>query len=89
MVISIYNSRCFFIAFSRSGIGCRRKRTEITAPGGRKGVESMKTLAELYAALAGVEKGSEMEALIKAEIARLNAESAKYRTEKNLSLIHI
>lgn len=43
----------------------------------------MKTLAELYAALAGVEKGSEMEALIKAEIARLNAESAKYRTEKN------
>ena len=43
----------------------------------------MKTLAELYAALAGVEKGSEMEALIKAEIARLNAECAKYRTEKN------
>ena len=43
----------------------------------------MKTLAELYAALAGVEKGGEMEALIKAEIARLNAESAKYRTEKN------
>lgn len=43
----------------------------------------MKTLAELYAALADVEKGSEMEAIIKAEIARLNAESAKYRTEKN------
>ena len=30
----------------------------------------MKTLAELYAALASLEKGSEMEAIIKAEIAR-------------------
>ena len=41
------------------------------------------TLAELYAALASVEKGSEMEAAIKTEISKLNAESAKYRNEKN------
>lgn len=40
------------------------------------------TLAELYAALASVEKGSEMEAAIKTEISKLNAESAKYRNEK-------
>ncbi len=43
----------------------------------------MKTLADLYAALASVEKGSEMERLIKAEIKRLNDEAAKYRNEKN------
>lgn len=41
------------------------------------------TLAELYAALASVEKGSEMEAAIKTEISKLNAESADYRTKKN------
>lgn len=42
-----------------------------------------KTLADLYAALAGVEKGSDMEKFIKAEIKRLNDEAAKYRSEKN------
>ena len=34
------------------------------------------TLAELYAALASVEKGSEMEAAIKTDFSMLNADSA-------------
>lgn len=41
------------------------------------------TLAELYEALGKVENGSEMVSTIKAEISRLNGESAKFRTSKN------
>lgn len=41
------------------------------------------TLAELYEALEKLENGSEMVSTIKAEISKLNGESAKYRTSKN------
>lgn len=41
------------------------------------------TLAELYEALSKVEHGSEYEAVIKSEISKVNAESAKQRTAKN------
>lgn len=41
------------------------------------------TLPELYEALGKLENGSEMVSTIKAEISRLNGESAKFRTSKN------
>ena len=41
------------------------------------------TLAELYEALGKLENGSELISVIKAEISRLNGESAKFRTSKN------
>lgn len=41
------------------------------------------TLAELYEALSKLENGAEMVSTIKAEISRLNGESAKFRTSKN------